>query len=273
MYGMASCRFLYVDFQSDRGGFGEFYMASVANGSPVMYRAGAGLFAWLSPFNSSDWSVGKCEGYTAGQIANFDDNIFEASRVFGVLSVLSGVGITAWTLFLSCLSIGRLQICFMSLVFFLLTCFVGFAFTVFQSGLCKSLVTSLNPSYKSKCTLDQGGLVAIAGSIFWCVAFLISVIYIKSPNSDFTISPDGRITNAFQERQLERDRKIREKQRLREKAAMQRREEREEKSNMRNSRSNSFGQGLEGVRESIDMMEDGTTEVQLEDHRGNAGSP
>lgn len=274
---MASCRFLFVDFQSDRGDFGEFYLDPTSDGEVVTYRAAAGLFTWLVPFDETDWSVGRCAGYTELQRENFNDDIFEVARIFGVLSVLGGIGITSWTLFLSCLSLGKFQIWAMSLGLFLLTCFVALTFLLFQSQLCKDLVSYQNESYTTECTLDQGGLVAIAGSILWCVAFLVSVIYIKAPESDMTFLPDGQITNAFDQRQLERERQKREKQRLRRKLAEQRRAEQGAQSSMRKSSSRTTQEATPTTSsaiergESIDCYEDGTAEVQLGGHRGNSG--
>jgi len=71
-------------------------------------------------------------------------------------------------------------------------------------------VSYQNESYETKCTIDQGGLVVIAAAIFWSVAFLISVVYIKDPKRDMGIR-DGRITNAFDQRTEERQ--VREKER------------------------------------------------------------
>lgn len=268
MYGMASCRFLFVDFQSDRGGFGEFYLDPTPDGEPVTYRAASGLYTWLVPFESTDWSDGSCEGYTELQREHFSDDMFEASRIFGILSVLGGIGMTGWTLFLSCLSLGKFQIWAMSLGLFLLTIFVGLTFLLFQSSLCKDLVSYQNESYGSECTLDQGGLVAVAGSVLWCVSFLISVMYIKPPESDMAFSPDGQITNAFQQRQLERERLKREKRRLKEKMEEQKRAGKERKSTLHGSHTKSYSESPESVGASIDMMDDGTAEVQLGNHRG-----
>eukprot|EP00934_Nitzschia_sp_Nitz4_P006663 Nitzschia sp. Nitz4//scaffold8_size234185//2632//3715//NITZ4_001224-RA/size234185-augustus-gene-0.253-mRNA-1//-1//CDS//3329559707//6653//frame0 len=217
IYGMGSCRFVYVDFQSDRGDFSEFYLDPTADGDVVQYRAGVGLFTWLSPFDDTDWSKGQCTGYTTLQQETFGDDIFETARIFGVLSVLTGIGATAWVLFLSCISLGRYQIWTMSLVLGLLMIFVGFAFLLFKSQLCTDLVSYQDASYTTECSMDQGGLVTIASSILWCVACLITVIYIKPPERDMMIGVNGEIKNAFVERQLERERQKREKARLRQK--------------------------------------------------------
>ena len=51
----------------------------------------------------------------------------------------------------------------------------------------------------------------IAADIFWCVAFLISVVYIKDPTLDLGFE-DGQITNAFEKRQEERNQRQKERQ-------------------------------------------------------------
>lgn len=267
MWGVSSCRYLYVDFRSDRGDFGEFYKDPTANGEAVTYRAGAGLFTWLVPFESSDWSEGQCAGYNQLQQEVFGDTIFQVSQVFAVLSVVGGVSMTAWTLFLSCFSLRKLQIWAMSLGFFLLSCFVAFSLLIFQSALCQDLVSYQNPSYTSKCTLDQGGLIAIAGSILWFVAFLICVVYIKSPENDVTFLPSGEVVNAFEMRQANRQRNMLLAQQQRNKAQVNKR------AHSNNTFSNEpklYSSTNLSTKPSIDCSDDGHTEVQLGDHRGNA---
>jgi hypothetical protein len=267
MWGVSSCRYLYVDFRSDRGDFGEFYKDPTANGEAVTYRAGAGLFTWLVPFESSDWSEGQCAGYNQLQQEVFGDTIFQVSQVFAVLSVVGGVSMTAWTLFLSCFSLRKLQIWAMSLGFFLLSCFVAFSLLIFQSALCQDLVSYQNPSYTSKCTLDQGGLIAIAGSILWFVAFLICVVYIKSPENDVTFLPSGEVVNAFEMRQANRQRNMLLAQQQRNKAQVHK------KAHSNNTFSNEpklYSSTNLSTKPSIDCSDDGHTEVQLGDHRGNA---
>lgn len=211
LWGVASCRFAYVDFISDRGDFGVFYLDPTPDGGPVLYRAGVGLFTWLQPLTTDDWSKGQCTGYTVLQTDQFSDDIFEVARIFGVLSVLGGVGVTCWTLFLGCISLGRFQIWMLSGVLFFITAFVGLTFLIFQSALCQDLVSYQDESYTTQCTLDQGGLVIIASCILWCVAFLMSVIYIKPPELDLEFSPDGQIRNAFEQRQRIRQQQMKQR--------------------------------------------------------------
>ena len=188
MYGMSSCRFLYLDFLSDRGDFGVFYRNESSDGDPTKYRAGAGLFSWLLPYEASNWSKGECVGYIDLQLEVFGDTIFELSRIFGVLCVLGGIVITSWTLFLSCFSLTKLQSWSMNLILFGLGCFVGLTFFVFQSQLCQDLLS--NQDDTTECTLDQGGLVTVAACMFWFVAFFISLFHVKAPEPDAAILPD-----------------------------------------------------------------------------------
>jgi hypothetical protein len=203
MWGVSSCRFLYIDYTSDRGGFADYYLDPTPDGDPVLYRTGAGMFTWLVPFDN-DWSDGFCQGYTDLQRDAFSDHSFETARIFAVLSVLAAIGVTIWTWFLACISLGKFQIYMMSTILGLLVIFCGFTFLIFSSNLCNHLVEA--QGYGSDCTLDQGGLVTIAAVILWSVAALISIIYIKPPDQDLVLM-NGQITNAFENRLEERRRR------------------------------------------------------------------
>jgi ABC-type multidrug transport system fused ATPase/permease subunit len=214
MWGMASCRFMYIDYITDRGDFSDFYRDPTADGDPVLQRVGAGLFTWLLPFgdngdaseseSTSDWTSGQCAGYSEGQRIFFSDNIFEVARIFAVLSVLGGMGVVFAVLFLSCISLRRFQIWMLSIILGLISMSTGLTFIVFQSKLCNDLVSyQKDDSYTTKCRIDQGGLVVIAAGLFWSVATLISIVYIKDPKRDIGIE-NGQITNAFESRQEQR---------------------------------------------------------------------
>jgi hypothetical protein len=208
MYGMASCRFLYVDFQSDRGDFSQFYLDSNLEGEVVKYRAGIGIFSWLLPSDANDWSKGTCLGYTEVQKETFGDGIFEASRVFGLLSVLGGIIITSCCFFLTCISLTKLQIWLMNAVLFLLAWFVGLTFIVFQSQLCQDLMDFNDNSQTSECSIDRGGLATIAACLFWCVALVVSIFCIKATEQlNMTVLPDRQIVSTgFEERQQQENR-------------------------------------------------------------------
>jgi hypothetical protein len=207
----------YIDYTTDRGDFSDFYNDPTADGDPVLQRVGAGLFSWLVPSTEDrngdsklDWTDGQCAGFSESQREFFSDTMFEVARVFAVLGVLGGMGVVLGIFLLSCISMKRFQIWMLSAVLGFVAIFVSLTFLVFKSQLCTDLVSYQNESYETKCTIDQGGLVVIAAAIFWSVAFLISVVYIKDPRRDMGIR-DGRITNAFDQRTEERQ--VREKER------------------------------------------------------------
>jgi hypothetical protein len=265
MWGVASCQYVFVDFVSDRGDFSDFYLDPTPDGSPVKYRAGAGLFTWLQPFDELDWSKGQCTGYTELHREHFSDNSFEVARIFAVLSVLGGIGVTSWTLFLACISLGKFQIWMLSTILGLQTIFVGLTFLLFKSELCQDIVSYQDETYTTDCTLDQGGLVVIAGVILWCVACLISIIYIKPPETEMQFTHDGRITNAFQQRKEQRSQAEKER-RLKQLLADQQRQQRQIRQNR--SMPSPTSQQIRQNRSlpSVTSQGDGNgTEVYLED--------
>ena len=219
MYGVSSCRFAYVEYASDRGDFGTMFVDPTANNEAVTRRNGIGLFTWLSPFDAdNDWTRGSCRGYSQLQLEKISDDIFEISRIFGVLSVLMGVCMASSTLFLACLSYNRFQIWLMSGMLIGLTVLTGMTFLLLKSAVCTDLVSSFrfdsenDPSvFTSSCSIDQGGLIVIAAAMLWFVTALISIVYVRPIHSEMIIV-DGRIANAFEERQ--RIRQQRKKQAL-----------------------------------------------------------
>jgi len=240
--GLASCRFMYIDYTTDRGDFSDFFRDPTADGEPILQRVGAGLFTWLEPFTITAekiddsggggdvayWTEGQCSGYSEGQRTFFSDTLFEVSRIFAILSVLGGITIVLAIFFLSCLSLRRFQIWMLSTILGLISIFVGLTFIVFFSKLCNDLVSYQNESYTTQCTIDQGGLLVIAASIFWIIACIISIVYVKDPKRDLGIG-NGEITNVFdarQERRYQRDRERRLKSEINRERRKQHREQR-----------------------------------------------
>eukprot|EP00532_Pseudo-nitzschia_australis_P002864 CAMPEP_0168193172 /NCGR_PEP_ID=MMETSP0139_2-20121125/18452_1 /TAXON_ID=44445 /ORGANISM="Pseudo-nitzschia australis, Strain 10249 10 AB" /LENGTH=264 /DNA_ID=CAMNT_0008116485 /DNA_START=296 /DNA_END=1090 /DNA_ORIENTATION=- len=262
MWSMASCRMFYIDYTTDRGDFSDFFKDPTADGEPVLQRVGAGLFTWLVPYAedpfgnpNSDWTYGRCVGFSESQRNFFGDPLFEVSRVFAVLSVLGGMGLVLAVFILSCMSLKRFQIWMMTIIFGLIPIFVGLTFIVLQSKLCNGLTTYQNETYQTSCTVDQGGLVVIAAAIFWSVTFLISVVYIKDPKRDVGIR-NGQITNAFETRQEERH--LREMERR--VKVQERREQRQERRNQRrkeNGGSDNNDHDLRLEQDISDFDEDG----------------
>lgn len=189
---MYSCRFVYIDYISDRGDFSAFYLDPTSDGEGIEFRSGAGMFHWLKPFEDSDWSRGQCVGYTELQREQFSDLYFEVARIFAIISVVGGVGMVCWIFFLSCISMVKCQIVFMSLFFLVLMGCNGMTFLLHYSDLCLDLVSYQNEAFTTICTVDQGGLVVIAAAILWLVAFLITVIYVRVPKSKEELRDERR---------------------------------------------------------------------------------
>jgi hypothetical protein len=204
MWGISSCRMGFVEYTNDRGDFSDFYLDPTSDGDAVEMRTGIGLFQWLDPFEEDDWSEGQCRGYTTLQLEFFGDTALEIARASGVLSVIGAVAMSFWVLFLNCISMSRMQIRVLQLCLFALMLNIGGTFAIFFSPLCTDLVSYQDEDYETKCTLDQGGLVVIAAALLWAVAFVISCIYIKSPEMDLRIGEDGKMINAFEDRQERR---------------------------------------------------------------------
>lgn len=270
MWGVSSCRLFFVDYTTDRGdGFGDFFLDPTADGDPVQQRVGAGLFSWLVPKeDATEWSDGICAGYNESQREHFSDTTFEVARIFAVLTVLSGMGMTLWIFFLACISLGKFQIWLMRTVLGLLPIFTGLTFVIFSSELCRDLVSYQDPTYETDCTIDQGGLVVIAGAIFWTIAFLISLIYIKDPDADLRLE-NGQVTNAFDARQEERIRREKQRQIQRSMSAEDRRKQRQSHDYKRRSRSQ-HQRSPQRVRVAIASSYCGdieSTEVQLGQRR------
>mmetsp|Transcript_2755 Transcript_2755/g.7583 ORF Transcript_2755/g.7583 Transcript_2755/m.7583 type:complete len:259 (+) Transcript_2755:1708-2484(+) len=235
MMGMSSCRMFHIDYTTDRGDFSDFFKDPTADGDPVVQRVGAGLFSWLVPSSEDrngdsklDWTDGQCAGFSESQRNFFSDTIFEVARIFAVLSVLGGMGVVLGIFLMSCMSMKRFQIWMLSTVLGFIVVFVGLTFLVLGSKLCTDLVSFQDESFETKCTIDQGGLVVIAAAIFWGVAFVISVVYIKDPKWDLGIV-DGQITNAFDRRQEERLQREKERRTRAQVNREQRRQHRDQK--------------------------------------------
>ena len=91
--------------------------------------------------------------------------------------------------------------------------------------------------------------MVIAATLFWAVAFLISVVYIKTPEKDLTLH-DGQITNAFELRQQQR---------------LQRGKERRMRASERKQARQQSAKGGHrgGAVDDIESYADGDTEVRL----------
>ena len=229
-YSFASCRFVVLTFGSDAGGFGDMFDARVGGTVLTQYQIGAGLFSWLQPYNRRgeiSWTEGRCTGYTRTQRdEGFGDATFEAVRVLAVVSVLLSILLLLWLILVMCVSMGKCYIRLLSTTLFLVMTTTCLTFLILQSGLCT------NVGIDTECSVDEGGLVAVAGVILWFVALVISVLFVVPVGEDL-ILVEGELRSDFLERQAarkrwndERQQKQRERRMAREEEAVLRREER-----------------------------------------------
>ena len=200
MWSVSSCRFVSLQFTTDTGSFADFYLDETADGAPVDYQNGIGLFTWLKPFvvvisddddnNSSSWTEGSCTGYTELQREFFTDSWFETARICAVLAVLGSMGVTVWTWFLACMALtSQIQIYAMVFLYGILTIAIGLTFLILGSNLCNELTAEQGFDGTTSCSLDQGGLVACAAILLWTVAGLITFVYVKPIDREIVLVP------------------------------------------------------------------------------------
>lgn len=176
-YSAASCRFVLVEYSSERGNFDSLFSSQGAgtNGfEPI--QTGAGLFSWLAP--SESWDVGTCTGYIYSALEAISDRIFEAARFLVVIAIILGLGVFVWILSLACISLGPKQVYILAACQFLLVILVSLTFFILASGLCTSV------GQDTTCSIDEGALVAIAAAVFWFVGCCITLVFMKSPEKE-----------------------------------------------------------------------------------------
>ena len=180
IYSAMSCRFVLVTFVSENGNFDTIFTSQGDGGdSSQVIKTGAGLFQWLSPTAPADsWDTGTCIGYTQSALDAISDDYFELARVLAVVAVVLGCALFLWAFALACLSFGRRQIWLLAACQLLLVVLVALFFIIKQSGLCH------NVGQDTTCQMDQGGMMAVAASILWAVGFLITVVFMKSPEKE-----------------------------------------------------------------------------------------
>ena len=62
-YSVSTCRFATLEFQSEYGDFDLHFYASDREDSLSTYAVNVGLFTWLRPFDTLEWTEGSCSGY------------------------------------------------------------------------------------------------------------------------------------------------------------------------------------------------------------------
>ena len=179
-YAVVSCRFLNVAFRSDTGDFEQYFLNQQAaeysgRTGETTYRTGIGLFKWLRPVDSlgADWTNGQCAGYSESMLQQMANPMFDAARVFGVLAALMAFVVLLWSIGTSCLALNRIQIVLFSICCCLGTVSSPLTFLFTKSSLCETLFLT------RECSIDEGALVMIVGSILWLITSVISVLYMR----------------------------------------------------------------------------------------------
>lgn len=224
IYGVSSCTFVSITFQSDVGDFENYFLStdvgSTNNNNRAAYKVGAGLFQWLRPnsnfnytqlYTSPDvsdtlndtismpadamknWNDGSCVGYsqmilTAIAQSN-NSSFFNMARAFGIASVLVSVLMTIWSFLSACMDWNQIQIFLLSGLNFSGALFTGLTYLFHRSSLCTSLF--IEPS----CQIENGGLVMIGATILWLVTFLVSVIFVRSSSGAVGSSTQNSSSN------------------------------------------------------------------------------
>lgn len=197
-YSFISCRFVVVTYVSNQPDF-ELSISGDPNGGSVeqSFRVAAGLFTWFEQ--------GQCFGYRQTMLdALLSDPIFSSIRIMAVMAVLFSITMLVWVFLMTTLSMLRREIWGQTLGCFILTLLVGLSFLIFQSSLCDA---SVGDRQSLSCSLDQGGLVAVAATILWFVAFLMSCLFVKARGMDLVLV-DGELRSEFEERQKDRQRLV-----------------------------------------------------------------
>ena len=206
MWSVSSCRFVSLQFTTDTGSFADFYLDETADGAPVDYQNGIGLFTWLKPFLTDapkSWTEGSCTGYTELQREFFTDSWFETARICAVLAVLGSMGVTVWTWFLACIALtSQIQIYAMVFLYAILTIAIGLTFLMLGSKLCNELTADQGFDGTTSCSLDQGGLVACAAILLWTVAGLITFVYVKPIDREIVLVPSSQEQQRLRQKRI-----------------------------------------------------------------------
>jgi hypothetical protein len=198
-YAVSTCRFVTLEFQSQYGAFDEHFFANDPDSENLTtYQVGVGLFTWLRPFDSLEWSDGSCAGYNELQRDEIVTGTFEILRIVGIIAVIMSICLFLFSSIMTCLSLTRLQRYTMVACTFTLAAATGSLFLVSQSSICSD--TGVNPS----CTMDQGGLVALGGIVSWVFTTLLIMFCIK-PVRDNKLTPKQKSQRKKELRMKQRD--------------------------------------------------------------------
>mgnify|MGYP005841303013 CR=1 FL=1 len=190
-YSITSCRFLTLEFESQYGDFDNHFYKLESEGETTAYSVGVGLFTWLRPFDTLDWTNGHCAGYTELQREVILDERFDSLRIIGVLAVVASLSLFLFSLFMSCLAFNNIQRYLLVLCAMIVGGLTGSVFLITRSALCTQV------GENSNCSMDQGGLAAVAGVILWVMTGLIGTFFVQP------VSPYRKKKNA-KERAMDR---------------------------------------------------------------------
>lgn len=228
LYAVASCRFVFVKFLSRWGDIADVLPDVPEEGGDEyqLYKVSSGLYSWLTSKDARRFDPNSCTGFNQDMLEGLKEPFFDAARLIGVVAVLLAFMMVVWVFLLSTLSVGKMEIILMKLCFIILSALIGSTYLIFLSSLCHDV------GEDTECTIDEGGLVAIAAAILWFVCFLMTCFFIKRPGEDLVLI-DGELRSVFKDRQTERLRQseIRKMQRelQREESKMEREQRRQEK--------------------------------------------
>ena len=126
------------------------------------FRVSAGLYTWSDQ--------GQCVGYRQTMLEELTEPIFEAVRIIAVVAVILSITMLLWIILMTTMSMKPWELGAQRLLLLVLASLTGLSFLVLKSSLCSD---DAGDRMSTTCELDQGGLVAIAATILWFVAFLI----------------------------------------------------------------------------------------------------
>lgn len=172
-YSISSCRIVTLDYRSQMGDFDQHFSDRDPEEEYAVYRVGVGLFTWHRPFDTLDWESGACAGYNQLQREVIIDQLFELIRVAGILAVVMGVSCFFFSLSIACLSFSNIQRYIMVITAIIMSALTGTALMITRSGVCTRV--GENPN----CSIDRGGLVAIAGVICWMLTSLVAIFFVQ----------------------------------------------------------------------------------------------
>lgn len=268
IYSIGSCNFVAITFDSKWSFDQMFNVHQDQDDFPDIFiqkfTVAAGLFGWLEPIDTDYYTRGHCTGYSETMRENIADGLFEASRVIAVLVVIHGLALFIWTLLMSCIPLNMFQLWMQRIMFLVLTILMSSLYLIKKSELCHGV------GMHSECKLGEGGIIGIAGSIMWFVAFLSHAVFMKqysvddhqSKPSSLTAVDREQITAKWERRKRRDDQKQREYEARRNKSDLE--------DHFEEDRTESEGSNTASVDDLNDTFETADTcEVSLEIHSDN----